>query len=175
MKKTELILAENNLNKPIISHIVNVSENLVIGRDNDLLWRLPEDLKRFKEITMGHPMIMGRKTYESIGRPLPGRTSIVVTHNKDLKIDGVIVVHTIEEALEKAKEIEKEEVFIIGGGQIFNETFNITDKIYLTLVHIEAEGNVYYPKYKDIFIRTVYEEDNEENGLRYTWLDLVKE
>ena len=163
------------MHKPIISHIVNVSENGVIGKDNDLLWRLPQDLKRFKEITMGHPMIMGRKTYESIGRPLPGRTSIVVTHNKDLKIDGVIVVHTLEEALEKAKEIEKDEIFIIGGGQLFKESFNLIDKIYLTLVHTTAEGTVYYPEYKHIFIRTLYEENNEENGLKYTWLDLVKE
>ncbi len=162
------------MNTPTISHIVNVSENGVIGKDNDLLWRLPADLKRFKEITIGHPMIMGRKTYMSIGRPLPGRTSIVITHNRDLKIDGAIVVHTMEEALKKAKEIDEEEIFIIGGGQIFKETFDIVDKIYLTLVHTKAEGTVYYPEYKHIFTRVLFEEDQEENGLRYTWLDLVK-
>ena len=162
------------MNKPIISHIVAISENRVIGKDNDLIWKLPKDHKRYKELTMGHPLIMGRKTFESIGRPLPGRTNIVVTRDPAYNHEGVIVTHSIDEAIQKAKEIDNEEIFINGGGQIYTETLHITDKIYLTLVHQTAEGTVYYPEYKNIFTKELFREDNEENGVSYSFIDLAR-
>src|SRR5437764_388275 len=104
------------MNKPKISIIAAMSENRVIGRDNKLPWHLSADLKRFKKLTIGHVVIMGRKTYESIGRPLSNRTNIIITHDTNYHIENCIVVHSLKDALKKAQEIEKEEIFIIGGG-----------------------------------------------------------
>ena len=129
-----------------ISIIVAASENGVIGRDNQLLWRLPDDLKRFKQLTLGHPMIMGRKTFESIGRPLPGRTSIIVTRSPEYRVEGTLVAHSLEEALAVAGELDTEEVFIIGGGEIYRQALgnNSVDQIYLTLVHADSEGDAFF-------------------------------
>src|SRR5476651_145819 len=103
----------------MLSLYVAISKNGVIGKDSGLPWRLPSDLARFKEVTMGHPIVMGRKTYESIGRPLPGRSNIVITHNKNFKAEGCIVVNSLEEALDQAQKSEGgEEIFIIGGSTI---------------------------------------------------------
>lgn len=128
----------------LISIIVAASENGAIGKDNQLLWRLPEDLKRFKRLTLGHPMIMGRKTFESIGKPLPGRTSIVITRQTDFHHEGVIVAHSLEDAIKKAFEEENEETFIIGGGEIYRQAIALADKIYLTKVHTNIEGDTYF-------------------------------
>ncbi|WP_439557490.1 dihydrofolate reductase, partial [Dyadobacter sp.] len=116
----------------VVSIIVAVADNGVIGKDNELLWRLPDDLKRFKQLTLGHPMIMGRKTFESIGKPLPGRTSIVVTRNAEFNYDGIIVVHSLDEAIEAARQIEQEEAFIIGGGELYKQAQSIADRLYVT-------------------------------------------
>ncbi|WP_041735472.1 dihydrofolate reductase [Dyadobacter fermentans] len=127
-----------------ISIIVAAAENGAIGRDNQLLWRLSDDLKRFKQLTLGHPMIMGRKTFESIGKPLPGRTSIVITRNANFAFDGVVVVHSLDEALEKAKEIDSQEVCIVGGGEIYEQSQAIATHIYLTKVHTSVVGDTFF-------------------------------
>src|SRR3989344_4403892 len=104
--------------KPLVSIIVSIGKNMVIGRRDKLMWPIPDDLRRFKKLTMGHPVIMGRKTFESIleslGKPLPGRTNIVITRDKNYKPDGAVVSHSIEEAIEEAKKVESEEIFIGG-------------------------------------------------------------
>jgi dihydrofolate reductase len=127
-----------------ISLIVAAAQNGVIGRDNQLIWRLPDDLKQFKRLTTGHPIIMGRKTFDSIGKPLPNRTSIVITRSKEWCMEGVLVVNSIEEAVEVAQKTDTEEVFVIGGAEIYRLTLPIADKIYLTEVRADFEGDAYF-------------------------------
>jgi dihydrofolate reductase len=127
-----------------LSVIVAISENHVIGKGDQLPWRLTADLKRFKTITMGHPVIMGRKTYESIGKLLPGRLNIVVTHNKSYTVEGAIIVHSVQEAFEHAKRQHYEEAFVIGGAAIIKEALKDCHKIYLTRVLSDTiEGDVF--------------------------------
>lgn len=116
-----------------------------IGADNKLLWHLPTDLKNFKELTSNHPIIMGRKTYESIGKPLPNRTNIVVSRKKDWFEEDILIVGSIKEAIKFAKKID-EEIFIIGGGNIYEQTLEITDKLEVTQVKAELEADVFFPK-----------------------------
>ena len=127
----------------MISIVVAVSENQVIGKDNKLLWRLSNDMKFFKNLTMGGVLIMGRKTFESIGKPLPGRTNIVITRQKDWKAEQVIVSENIEDGIKRGNEIS-EHIFIIGGGEIYRQTLNVADRIYLTRVHISLEGDTFF-------------------------------
>lgn len=128
-----------------LSIIVATAEQGVIGKDNQLIWHLPEDLKMFRRLTTGHVIIMGRKTFESIGKPLPNRTSIIISRNNDYQVGGCIVVGSLEEAVEKAKEIETEEAFIIGGAQIYALALDIADTVYLTQVHHNFEGDAFFP------------------------------
>ena len=128
-----------------LSIIVATAEQGVIGKDNQLIWHLPEDLKMFRRLTTGHVIIMGRKTFESIGKPLPNRTSIIISRNTDYQVEGCIVVSSLEEAVEKAKEIETEEAFIIGGAQIYALALDIADTVYLTQVHHNFEGDAFFP------------------------------
>ena len=116
-----------------------------IGADNKLLWHLPTDLKNFKEITTDHPIIMGRKTFESIGKALPNRTNIVVSRKKDWFQEGILIVGSIKEAIKYAKKID-EEIFIIGGGNIYEQTLEVTDKLEVTQVKAELEADVFFPK-----------------------------
>lgn len=127
-----------------ISIIVAVAENNVIGKDNKLIWNLPKDLKHFKETTTGHYIIQGRKTFESFGRPLPNRTNVIITHNQNYKADECIVVHSLNEAFEIAK--NEQEVFIIGGGKIYEQALPVADRIYLTKVHHSFDGDTFFPK-----------------------------
>lgn len=129
-----------------IAQIVAVAQNGVIGKDNDLIWRLSNDLKYFKNITTGHHIIMGRKNYESIGRPLPNRTSIIITRNPNYKAEGCIVVNSLEKAIEIAKTNGDDEAFIIGGGEIYNMSMNLVNRIYYTEVHESFEGDTFYPE-----------------------------
>jgi dihydrofolate reductase len=129
----------------MIAIVVAMSENRVIGRDNSLPWHLPADLKHFKSLTMGHPIIMGRKTFESIGKPLGGRTNIIVTRQEDYPAEGCLIAHSIAPALEKAKEID-EQVFVIGGAEVFKGSMPLVDTLFLTYVHAEVEGDVYFPE-----------------------------
>lgn len=129
-----------------ISLIVAQSENRVIGREGKLPWNLPEDLKRFKAITSGHPVVMGRKTYESIGRLLPKRTNVIITRSKDYRVAGAEIAHSLKEALALAAEAPGgEEIFVIGGGEIFSEVLPQAERIYLTEVHANIEGDAYFP------------------------------
>jgi len=131
-----------------LSIIVAMTEERVIGKDNRLPWHIPEDLKRFKKITMGHPIIMGRKTFESLGRPLPGRSNIVLSGNFGFKAEGVHVVRSLKEALELAQGLEGgEEHFVIGGETLFREAFPKAQKLYLTLIHRPFPGDTYFPEF----------------------------
>ncbi len=126
-----------------------VADNGVIGNDNALPWHLPEDLRYFKSVTMGKPVIMGRKTFESMGRPLPGRTNIVITRNRAMRCEGVKVVHSLDEALELALGIalsdDADEVVVIGGEQIYRAAIPVADRLYLTEVHANVDGDAVLP------------------------------
>jgi dihydrofolate reductase len=134
----------------IISHIVAMSENRVIGRDGGMPWHIPEDFKFFKKTTMGHAMIMGRKTWDSIGRPLPGRLSIVVTRTASLNLpEGVMQCASVDEALHQCDALRAQwgdECFIVGGGEIYRQTLPLTDRVYLTVIHKAIDGDTFYPE-----------------------------
>lgn len=147
-----------------------------IGKEGKLLWHIPDDMKRFKQLTLGHPVIMGRKTFDSIlsylGNPLPDRTNIVVTRS-NISIDGCLVHHSIEDALAYAHTIEENEIHIGGGSEIYREVLPHVDRLYLTLVHDTKEADAYFPEY-DEFTTEIFREEHEHNGLKYTWLTLEK-
>ena len=127
-----------------ISLIVAVAKNNVIGGDNKLLWHLPADLRHFKNVTMDHTIIMGRKTFESVGKPLPGRRNIIVTRNEDFEAEGCTIVNNMQAAVDLCK--KENEVFIIGGADIFRQSMNAADKIYLTRINHEFKGDVFFPE-----------------------------
>lgn len=129
----------------ILSALVAIAKNNVIGKDNDLPWYLPADLKYFKKMTINHPVIMGRKTYESIGLPLPKRTNIVLTHDPYYLSSNILVAHSLEEAIALAYDLDNEEVFVIGGATIFESCFPFFDRLYITEVHAEIEGDTFFP------------------------------
>ena len=145
-----------------ISIIVAMDANGVIGRDNALPWRLPEDLRRFKQITMGHPLVMGRRTYESIGRPLPGRKNIVITRRSDFHPEGVVVAHSLDEALALA---EHEEVFIAGGGDIYRQALPLAHRMYVTAVEGTHEGDTFFPPFNSADWEMTADEPHE--GFRF--------
>lgn len=126
--------------------LVAFDENRVIGKNNTLIWHLPADLKRFKSLTTGHVIIMGRKTFESIGKPLPNRTTIVISRQADLQIEGVIIAHSVEEAILKAKSITREDIFIVGGAEIYALSLALADQILVTQLHDIFEGDAYFPE-----------------------------
>jgi dihydrofolate reductase len=128
----------------MIGLVVAVDNNNVIGKDNKLIWHLPADLKMFKELTMGAPIVMGRKTFESIGKPLPGRTTVIITRNPEYKVEGCIVALSLKEGLSMVGKEPK--VYVIGGGEIFKEAMPLADKLYLTRIHHSFEGDVYFPE-----------------------------
>lgn len=157
----------------MISIIAAMDEKRGIGKDNKLPWHIPEDLKRFRALTSGHPVIMGRKTFESIGRLLPKRTNVIVTKDPSYKVDGAIVVHSLQEALDIAKQKEQNEVFIIGGGQIFQQALPLADKLYLTIVKGSFPADTFFPDYS-AFKKVVAEEKRESGGYWYTCLELER-
>jgi dihydrofolate reductase len=130
----------------IISHLVARSRNNIIGNNNDLPWSLKDDLAHFKSYTLNKPILMGRKTYESIGRPLPNRTSIVITSKKLDAKDGLVSLDSIESALSLAKEIYSDEIIIIGGGEIFQATIELANKLVISEVDCKIEGEIFYPE-----------------------------
>jgi|SRR3989344_682581 len=160
------------MDKPIISIICAMDKNRAIGKGNGLLWHIPEDLKHFKNITSGHAIIMGRKTFESIGRPLPNRTNIVVTSDESFIAENCTICHTIDDALIEAKKIEPEEIFIIGGGQIYSQTISLADKLYLTIVEGEFEADTFFPDYSAF--KANKEEPGSDENHKYKFLELVK-
>lgn len=144
-----------------ISMIAAVADNNVIGKDNQLIWHLPDDLKFFKNTTKGHHIIMGRKNFEAIGRPLPHRTSIIITRQKNYKADGCIVVNSIEEAISKVKNDDKP--FIIGGGEIYKQALPLATKLYITKVHARFEGDTLFPEIKPDEWKTISENYHPED------------
>lgn len=157
----------------MISIIAVIGQNRALGKNNQLLWRLPQDLKRFKKITFGHPVIMGRVTYESLGKPLPGRINIIVTRNKDFKAPGCLVFDSLEKAVNFAKNKDKE-VFIIGGGQIYEQGIRTAEKLYLTIVDDSPEADTFFPDYRDFKKKVFQSEPQQENGYTYYFLELIK-
>ncbi len=145
----------------IISIIAAMAENRVIGRDNTIPWNLPGDLKRFKTITTGHPVIMGRKTFESIGKPLPGRKTLIITRKPDFSAEGCVVVHNLQEALAECNGAD--EVFICGGSEIYRAALSLASRIYLTLLHEEVEGDTRFPEIPEDFIEVEREEVKENS------------
>lgn len=132
-----------------LSLLVAADEHNVIGKNNQLPWHLPNDLKYFKNLTWGLPIVMGRKTFESIGKPLPGRKNIVITRNNNYSAEGINVIHSIEEGLTAAKEAGAKEIFVIGGAEIFNSLFTKADRIYLTRIHHHFDGDVFFPEVRN--------------------------
>jgi dihydrofolate reductase len=161
-----------------ISLIVAMDEKMGIGKNNHLPWYLSDDLKRFKALTMGHHIIMGRKTYESIGRLLPGRTMVVVTRNLEYEVAGALVANSLPRALEIVEKRNESEVFIVGGAQIFAEALQIADRIYLTRVHAIVDADVFFPELdQDIWIEqeSSFVDANEKNEYPMSFVVLVKD
>lgn len=152
-----------------LSIIVAVANDNVIGINNTLPWHLPEDLKRFKALTMGHHIIMGRKTYESLGRLLPGRTTVIVSRNHQYKVEGAIVVNSLEKALEACG--DDEESFLIGGAELYQIGLEKADKIYLTEVHASFEGDAFLPEFElSGWEKTSCEKHQADSGLMFSYV-----
>jgi len=166
------------MEKPIVAAVVAIGKNRELGLGNKLLWRIPDDLKRFKQLTEGHPIILGRKTFESIvgylGHPLPGRTNIVVTRDPSWRYDGVIVAASVEEAIAEAKEIDTDWISIGGGAQIYEAAMPYITRLCLTLIDDSKEADTFFPPYETEFTKKISEEQREWNGLNYSWVDLER-
>ena len=139
----------------LISLIAAMDENRLIGANNALPWHLPADLQHFKAMTMGKPILMGRKTYDSIGRPLPGRTNVVITRDKNWHVDGCVVAHSIEEALAS---VDAEEVMVMGGASFYEQMISRAGRLYITRIHGQYEGDAWFPEYESDDWRLVSKE-----------------
>lgn len=156
----------------IISIIVAIGRNKVIGNKNTIPWKLPADMNYFRKMTIGKPVIMGRKTFESIGKPLPERTNIIITRDQNYKAEGCIVVHSVDEAI-KAAEGSKE-AMVIGGSQIYKEFLPIANKMYITLIDADFNGDTYFPEYNiEEWEETVYEEHERDKDNQYNYTFLI--
>jgi dihydrofolate reductase len=156
-----------------IAMIAAMANNRVIGKDNQMPWHLPEDLRHFKAMTLGKPVIMGRKTFESIGRPLPGRHNIVITRQRDYSIDGVTCVSSFEEAKKVAGECD--ELIVMGGGQLYAEVLPLADIMYLTFIKLDIEGDTFFPAWEQQEWRVSQTESvTNDDGLEYSFNTLVK-
>ncbi|PFG45342.1 dihydrofolate reductase [Vibrio sp. ES.051] len=157
----------------IISMIAAMADNRIIGKDNQMPWHLPADFAWFKRCTMGKPVVMGRKTYESIGRPLPGRLNIVISRDETLKIEGVTTVTSIEQALEVAGDVE--EVMIIGGGAIYAACLSMANKLYVTHIEAAIDGDTQFPdwgdKFKETYSETYQADEKNAYNMRFTVLE----
>lgn len=164
------------MHSPKISMIAAVWLNNELWKDNELIWRIPDDMKRFKELTSWHVVIMWRKTFESIPekfRPLPNRINIVVSRTSEFNYKDTYTVKTFSEAISKAKEFEKEEIFLIWWASIYEEWLIIADKLYITQVSATSQADVYFPDFSS-FNNVSYKKEWEWNWLKYTWIDLEK-
>ena len=141
----------------MITIIAAIAENNALGKDNQLIWHLPADLKRFKKVTLNHAVIMGRKTYESLGKPLPNRTNIIITRNGDFKAEGCVVVNSLQQAIEASK--EDQNPYILGGAEIYKQAIEIADKLDLTFVHHPFEADAFFPEID----KTIWKETSREN------------
>lgn len=164
---------------PKISLIAAIGKNRELGKDNRLLFHIPEDMRRFKELTTGHVVIMGRKTFESIGKPLPHRINVIITHDQSYKPSSMVqtikllICHSLNDALTLAKEKERQEIFIIGGGQIYQQTIKYADKLYLTVVEKQFDADAFFPDYTN-FKTVIFKKQGHCNNLNYTFLELTK-
>jgi dihydrofolate reductase len=161
----------------MITVIAAIATNNALGKDNDLIWYLPADLKRFKKVTTGHYIIMGRNTFESIGKPLPNRTTIIITRNKNYLKEGCLIANSLEQAIEMSK--EEAQVFIIGGAQIYKETIakNLAQQLDITLVHKDFEADVYFPEIDAKIWKEIARENfkaDEKNKLDYSFISYQK-
>ncbi|QOD60314.1 dihydrofolate reductase [Polaribacter haliotis] len=161
----------------MITVIAAIAKKNALGKDNDLIWHLPADLKRFKKVTSGHHILMGRNTFESIGKPLPNRTTIIITRNNNYFKDGCLIANSIEDAIKLAK--EDSEIYIIGGAQIYKEAIanNLVDQLDITLVHHEFEADVYFPEIDPKIWKEVSREDfkaDEKNKYDYSFVSYQK-
>ncbi len=144
-----------------------------LGKNNDLIWKIPDDMKHFRELTLGHPIITGRKNFEAMGRTLPGRTNIVVTRDPNYKKEGVTVIHSIEDAIHEAQKLDDEVICVIGGGEIYKAALPYTDRLYLTLIDAEKDADVFFPDYSE-FKKVISEEKKEYEGVSYSFVTLEK-
>jgi dihydrofolate reductase len=161
----------------IISIIAAMDRRRGIGVDNKLPWRLSADLKRFRELTMGHHVIVGRKTFESIGRPLPGRRMIVVTRDRNYKAEGCDLAHSVEDATRMARERGESEVFICGGAEIYAQSIEVADRMYLTFVDAEVEADTFFPQFDEsewVERESFYQPADEMNQYPFTFRELVR-
>ncbi|WP_142848069.1 dihydrofolate reductase [Telmatospirillum sp. J64-1] len=160
----------------ILSLIVAAAENGVIGRGNQLPWHLPGDLKWFKAKTLGKPVVMGRKTFQSIGKPLPGRPNIVVTRDRSFAAEGITVAHSLQDGLHQAESLLDggDEVMVIGGAEIFRECLPLARRLYLTEVHAEVEGDVYLPEIDRGQWRETFRERHDDGALPYSFVVLER-
>lgn len=159
----------------MITMIAAAGENNELGKDNDLVWHLPNDFKRFKALTTGHHIVMGRKTFESFPKPLPNRVHIVITRNKDYTREGIIVVSSMEEALQKAK--DDPQPFIIGGGEIYELGMSLADKIELTRVHGTFQADTFFPEIPESdweLVQSEYHEKDERHAVAFTYQTFVR-
>ena len=162
------------MNKPIISLIAAMANNRVIGKDNEMPWHLPADLAHFKAITLGKPIIMGRKTYESIGRPLPGRKNIVISRNNSYTLEGCETVSSLEKAMELVSDVE--ELMIIGGGYLYSQTLSQADRLYLTFIDLDVDGDTQFPEFEHLELTEVKREKHlkdEKNPHDYQFVDFT--
>ena len=162
------------MHKPIISLIAAMAKNRIIGKDNQMPWHLPADLGHFKAVTLGKPIIMGRKTYESIGRPLPGRTNIVMSRNKDYKLEGCETVTSLEDAIKLVQDVD--EIMIIGGGFLYTQCIPQADKLYLTFIDLDVEGDTQFPPFEDLNLTELKREKHlkdEKNPYDYEFVDFL--
>lgn len=159
------------MKQPIISIIAAIGENRELGKANRLLWHIPQDLQRFKQLTLGHPVIMGRKTHAAIGRPLPDRTNIVVTHDRNYAKASILTAGSLTQAIAIATELDKREVFVIGGGQIYAQALPLADRLYLTLVKGTFEADTFFPDYSR-FSKIISRVSGRSTTHEYTFLTL---
>ena len=161
----------------MITIIAAIAKNNALGKNNELIWHLPEDLKRFKKITSGHYILMGRNTFESIGKPLPNRTTIIITRNKNYFKDGCLIANSLEAAIEMANKEEK--IYIIGGAQIYKYAIenNLADALDITLVHHQFEADAFFPEIDDTIWKETKREDfkaDEKNKFDYSFISYRK-
>jgi dihydrofolate reductase len=159
----------------MITIIAAIADNNALGKDNQLIWHLPADLKRFKQVTLNHHIIMGRKTFESLGKPLPNRTSIIITRNKNYKVAGCIVVNSLEEALKAAE--KDENPYILGGAEIYKQAIEIADKLDITFVHHNFEADAFFPKIDTTIWKETSRQDfkaDDKNKYDYSFVSFEK-
>jgi dihydrofolate reductase len=156
-----------------LSIIVAIANDQVIGINNALPWHLPEDLKRFRALTTGHHIIMGRKTYESLGRLLPGRTTVIVTRNKDYQLEGALIAHSLETAVALCQ--NDDEVFLIGGAELYQDGLKLADKLYITEVNLTIDGDAFFPKFDlNLWQETSREAHVSAQGLPFSYITYMR-